>query len=412
MENQIQTFVVVSSVFLGFFILISVYLVVKLKLNDIALKKSEEKLKVFNETLQEIVTEKTKGLRRSEKEFKILYEFHKEVLENSPAGILKLNNKLQIEYCNPEMNKILNLPENETDTITGKNLEDIDIFRNTPIKSILEDLQNGREVSTELTINYSDEKVFYVILNCVPLFEEKKFAGIVLLANDVTKLKKAEQQIMASLNEKEVLLKELHHRVKNNMQIISSMLKLQLEYIEDPKALELSRSSHNRVKTMALVHEKLYKSNNLARIDFTEYVRSLTIYLLGYYRIDTKRINIKSDVQNILMDINTAIPCGLILNELFSNSLKHAFPDNRKGEISITFKSESDESILIVSDNGIGLPSELDIDNPKSLGFQLLNALVKQLHGKMNLSINEFTSFQINFKKVFLNSYSGIKHKE
>jgi PAS domain S-box-containing protein len=409
MENQIQTFVIVSSVFLGFFILVTVYLVVKLKLNDIALKKSEEKLKIFNETLQDIVTERTTKLRKSEKEYRSLYELHKDVLENSPAGILKLNKDLKIEYCNPEMNKILNISGNKSSKSIGKSLYDIGVFKDSVVDSILHDLSKGYEVSRDVTFNHPNENVKYAIINCVPVVDDKKFSGAVLLANDVTELKQAENQIMASLKEKEVLLKELHHRVKNNMQIISSMLKLQLDYITDPTALEFFRSSHNRVKTMALVHEKLYKSDNLARIDFSEYVRSLTIYLLGYYRINTNRISIKSDVKDILMDINTAIPCGLIINELFSNSLKHAFPNEKKGEIIISFTSENDENTLIISDNGIGLPDDFDLENPRSLGLQLLNALVKQLHGKIQIHTNEFTTFQITFKKVFLSTYSGIE---
>jgi PAS domain S-box-containing protein len=410
MENQIQTFVIVSSVFLGFFILITVYLVVKLKLNDIALKKSEEKLKVFNETLQDIVTERTKKLRKSEREYRLLYELHKDVLENSPAGIMKLNKDLEIEYCNPEMSKILNINGNQAHKSIGKNLDEIEVFDNVIMKSILNDLSKGYEISREVTLTHNSDNIMYVILNCVPVFEDKQFSGAVLLANDITQLKKAEQQIMASLKEKEVLLKELHHRVKNNMQIISSMLKLQLDYIKDPIALEFSRSSHNRVKTMALVHEKLYNSNNLAKIDFAEYVRSLTVYLLGYYRINTNRITIKSDIQDVLMDINMAIPCGLIINELFSNSLKHAFPDKRKGFIEITFKSNEDENILIVMDNGVGLPPDIDITNPSSLGLQLMNALVQQLHGNIEFSMNEFTKFQVSFSRVFLSTYSGIEH--
>ncbi len=410
MENQIQTFVIVSSVFLGFFILITVYLVVKLKLNDIALKKSEEKLKVFNETLQDIVTERTKKLRKSEKEYRLLYELHKDVLENSPAGILKLNKEFEIEYCNPEMNKILNLPEKKAAKSIGKDLDELDVFDSSVVQSILSDLAKGYEISRDVTLVHPNDNMIYAILNCVPVFEDKKFAGAVLLANDITQLKKTEQQLMASLKEKEVLLKELHHRVKNNMQIISSMLKLQLDYITDPVALEFSRSSHNRVKTMALVHEKLYKSNNLARIDFAEYIRSLTVYLLGYYRINTNRISIKSDIQDILMDINTAIPCGLIINELFSNAIKHAFPDKRKGNIFISFRSEDEKNILIVQDNGIGFPSDIDIENPRSLGLQLLNALVQQLHGQIEMHVNEFTQFQVSFDKVFLNTYSGIEN--
>ncbi|MCK4694692.1 MAG: hypothetical protein KAT74_02965, partial [Candidatus Cloacimonetes bacterium] len=140
MENQIQTFVIASSIFLGFFILITVYLIVKLKINDIKLKKSEEKLKTFNETLQDIVTERTKKLRESEKELRSLYELHKEVLENSPAGIIKLNKNLIIEYDNPEIDKILGLSEDISSKIQGKNIKDIPVFKDPEIETFFDDL--------------------------------------------------------------------------------------------------------------------------------------------------------------------------------------------------------------------------------------------------------------------------------
>ncbi|MBN1948869.1 MAG: PAS domain S-box protein [Candidatus Cloacimonetes bacterium] len=407
MENQIQTFVAISSLFLGFFILITIYLVVKLKLNDIKLKRSEEKLKIFNETLQDIVTERTKKLRESEKQYRSLYELHKEVLENSPAGIIKLNKDLEIEYDNPQMNKIFGFPAEIASQIQGRRITDIPIFQSPEISNFFDDLIKGYEVSRDIPFN-DEKRKFFVIMNGVPIFEDQQFSGAVLLINDVTQIKKAHEQIEASLKEKNILLKEVHHRVKNNMQIISSMLKLQLDYIKDKDALELSKNSHNRVKTMALVHEKLYQSENLAKINFADYVRSLTIYLLGYYGLNTKKINLISEIDEVLMDINMAIPCGLILNELVSNSLKHAFTEDRKGEIFISFKTKGDKNILTVSDNGIGLPDSVNLNNPGTLGLQLTKALVQQLHGTIDFHQNEKTIFQITFKNVLLSTYSGL----
>ena len=412
MENQIQTFVIASSIFLGFFILITVYLIVKLKINDIKLKKSEEKLKIFNETLQDIVTERTKKLRESEKELRSLYELHKEVLENSPAGIIKLNKNLNIEYGNPEIDKILGLSEDISSNIQGKNIKDIPVFKDPEIETFFDDLLDGYEVSREVTLSNNDYKS-YVVLNGVPIFEDDKFIGAVLLINDITELKNAEDQIRASLREKEVLLKELHHRVKNNMQIISSMLKLQLDYIKDKRALELAKNSHNRVQTMALVHDKLYHSDNLARINFNDYIKSLSVYLLGYYGINSKRVKLIIKISKTSMDINTAIPCGLIVNELLSNALKHAFPDDRKGEIAISFEVNKNKTYnLKISDNGIGFPDNINIKNANTLGLILIKALVQQLHGEVVLHKKNKTTFEITFGDVFLSTYREFPNKD
>ena len=211
--------------------------------------------------------------------------------------------------------------------------------------------------------------------------------------------KQAEEQIKASLQEKEVLLKEIHHRVKNNMQIITSLLNLQGGYIEDEKYSEMFRECQNRIRSMAIVHEKLYQSENLANIDFAEYIRSLASTLFQTYEAYGK-IALKMNVEDISLSIDSAIPCGLILNELVSNSLKHAFPEGKEGEIKITLRSADENEIeLIVSDNGVGIPEDVDIRNTESLGLQLVTTLAEnQLDGEMQLNRTEGTEFRIKFK--------------
>jgi len=210
---------------------------------------------------------------------------------------------------------------------------------------------------------------------------------------DITERKQAEEKIKASLREKEALLQEIYHRVKNNMQIISSLIKLQSEHITDEKALGTFKSTQNRVHSMALIHERLYKSKDLARVDFEEYVRGLTNQLFSTYGIDPKAIKLNVDIKDVLLDINTAIPCGLIVNELVSNSLKHAFPDSKKGEIKIAMQYLNKNEIkLIVSDNGAGLPKEVDFKRTKSLGLHLVTILAEdQLHGKIKLDRTDQT---------------------
>ena len=223
---------------------------------------------------------------------------------------------------------------------------------------------------------------------------------------DISERKKAEDQIKATLREKEVLLKEIHHRVKNNLQIICSLLYLQSKNIKDEEALELFIDSQGRVKSMALIHEKLYRSEDLANINFKEYIKSLTNYLLQTYGTSDMPIDLKINVEEISLTIETAIPCGLIINELVSNSLKYAFPEGREGEISIEFFpndgnviTEGDDHTytLKVGDNGIGFPEDLDFRNTQSLGLQLVNNLTNQLDGAIELDRNGGTLFKITF---------------
>jgi two-component sensor histidine kinase len=197
-----------------------------------------------------------------------------------------------------------------------------------------------------------------------------------------------------------VLLKEIHHRVKNNLQVISSLLNLQSRFIKDKQSLDMFKESQSRIKAMALVHEKLYKSKDLARIDFAEYLRSLTDYLLGSYRIHLKPVTLKINAEKALLDVDSAITCGLIVSELVSNSLKHAFPSTWQGEeseIRIDLFAKDRTFSLLVSDNGAGFPQDLDFRNTESLGLQLVSTLTEQLEGAIELDRAGGTAFKIVF---------------
>lgn len=217
---------------------------------------------------------------------------------------------------------------------------------------------------------------------------------------DITEPKKAEEQLNASLKEKELLLREIHHRVKNNIQVISSMLSLQSEYIKEEKYRDMFRESQNRILSMALIHEKLYQSRDFTKIDFNDYVRDLVYDLFEYYGANTGNIALNINVENVSLGIDSAIPCGLIINELVTNSLKYAFPDGRKGELKISLSATNENMVeLIISDNGIGIPEDLDFRNTQSLGLHLVTILVEnQLHGEINLDRSKGTEFRIKFK--------------
>ncbi len=199
--------------------------------------------------------------------------------------------------------------------------------------------------------------------------------------------------------EKEVLLREIHHRVKNNMQVISSLLKLQSGRIEDKRSVEMLKESQDRIRAMALVHEKLYESKDLANVDFDEYIKYLVQTLFRSYEINREKIRLKLNIERVKFNIDKAIPCGLIVNELVLNSIKHAFADGDRGEIEVSLLFINENEVeLTVSDNGVGIPEEMDLKNSGSLGLKLVNILTDQIDGKLYLDRSKGTKFQIRFK--------------
>jgi|GEM_PF-2068735 len=226
---------------------------------------------------------------------------------------------------------------------------------------------------------------------------------VVILTDDITDRKASEDKILTALKEKEVLLREVHHRVKNNLQVISSLLSLQSGYISDEKSLSLFKECQTRVRSMALIHERLYQSKSLSNLNFLAYVRNLVEDLFHSYGIDRDKISCRMDIDESPMKIDTAIPCGLIVNELVSNSLKYGFPSyhliGRQGQIEITLSRKDDGSVVLgVSDNGVGLPQGFDIEKVASLGLQLVTTLVQQLDGRLEIKGGNGAYFGITFK--------------
>lgn len=219
-----------------------------------------------------------------------------------------------------------------------------------------------------------------------------------VLQAEILERKRAEDQIKSSLKEKEMLLQEIHHRVKNNLQVISSLLYLQVGYVEDPAIREIFQESQNRVRSMALVHEKLYRSHDLARIDLADYIRNLATFLFRSYSATAGRVTLDIQTDDVFLGINAAVPCGLILNELISNALKHAFPDSRSGLIQVELRTGDNQKLtLSVRDTGIGFPANFDFKNTTSLGMQLVDTLVQQLDGTLEILSTKGTEFKITF---------------
>lgn len=232
----------------------------------------------------------------------------------------------------------------------------------------------------------------------IPDTSKSTLETIASLVGNAIKRLRAEEQIKASLQEKEVLLQEIHHRVKNNMQIISSLLSLQSQKITDKELIQLFKDSQNRVRSMALVHEMLYKSEDLARIDFSKYISNLTTELFRSFKSNPEKIKLIIDTANIYLNVNIAIPCAMIISELVSNSLKYAFNPVSDGTIQIKFHMREENAYsLIVSDNGVGISDELDHRESETLGLHLVKTLTKQLDGNIELDRNGGTKFTITF---------------
>jgi len=247
-----------------------------------------------------------------------------------------------------------------------------------------------------------DGQEFPVSLTISPIKDATgKIIGASKSVRDISDKKRAEEQIQASLREKEVLLREIHHRVKNNLQVIYSLLRLQSKLVTDPKASALFKDSQARVKAMALVHETLWQSKNLSRIDMSEYSRTLTRRLFESYGISSDTLGLNLNIAPVSFSMETAVSCGQLINELVSNCLKHAFPNGRTGDVTVELLSNGNDTYLLtVSDNGVGLPPDFEVGKAESLGWQLVPMLVEQLNGTFELQERAGTTVRLTFSEI------------
>jgi PAS domain S-box-containing protein len=265
-------------------------------------------------------------------------------------------------------------------------------------------LETGQAVYVVVPkVGTGGEVAGWMDLYSFPLIDQRtgQMRGVIEYARDITERKNAEDRLQASLREKEVLLREIHHRVKNNMQIISSLLNLQSRHIQDPAVLEVFKESQRRIRSMALIHERLYQSADLSRIEFSQYLDNLTHRLFHSYQVDPDRIRLNLLTEEVFLNVNTAIPCGLIVNELVSNALKHAFPDGRRGQVAVELhRSQGGEFLLRIKDDGVGFPTTLDFRRTETLGMQIVVTLVDQIDGAIEMDVSAGTDFQIRFNEI------------
>jgi PAS domain S-box-containing protein len=266
---------------------------------------------------------------------------------------------------------------------------------------VLERLRRGERVEPyESVRRRKDGSLIDVALTMSPIKDRR---GTVIAASkivrDITERKRADEALQASLQEKETLLREIHHRVKNNLEVVSSLFYLESTYAKDDHTLRLLQEAQHRVRSMALVHESLYQSGNLAAVNFGEYARAMLEYFFHNYGLLPGRINLRTNIEEVLLNVEMAIPCGLILNELISNSLKHAFPEDRVGEVYLGLhREEGGRCVLSVADNGVGIPTDLDIPKARSLGLRLIRSLTGQLGGQFEIwRTNPGTKAELSF---------------
>jgi PAS domain S-box-containing protein len=329
-------------------------------------------------------------------------EKHYKLLADNVTDVISISNLEGItRYISPSCKTLTGYPAEE---LVGKEIcdfihpEDLDSVRRT-LSSIKDQPFSGK---AEFRLLCKDRNYIWVetagktILN----HETGKIDEIITITRDISERKKAEEKLKKSLDEKEMLLKEIHHRIKNNLTVISSLLGLQSNYVKDGEDREMFQESQNRARAMALIHERLYQSEDLKNINFGNYIQKLAKELLYNYSTEGK-IKLVIELDQILIDVNTAIPLGLILNELVSNAIKHAFPDGRTGTIRITLeKYQDDYLILEVSDNGIGFSKDLNIDNIESFGLIIVNTLVNQLDATLEITSHSGTVFRVMFREL------------
>ncbi len=258
----------------------------------------------------------------------------------------------------------------------------------------------GKNQQFEGAVNSIDGRKVWMEVFLNPIYSENnEIKEISCLSHDITEKKRIQEQMRETINEKEILLQEVHHRVKNNLQVISSILNLQSSYVKDENSLSILRESQNRIKSMSFIHESLYQTKDFAHIEFREYLLSLSKNLIHSYSLSTNKITLNTNLSETFLSLDQAIPCGLIVNELVSNSLKYAFQNDKSGEIFITLEENKNIITLVIGDDGIGLPPGFDYENSESLGLQLVYTLVDQLDATIRVETTNGTKYLITFEK-------------
>jgi two-component system sensor kinase len=320
------------------------------------------------------------------------------IIRWSPDGDVLFLNRYGLDFFGYQEEEIL--CRNIMDTIvphiesTGRDLQAMiqDLCRN-PENYLANENENIRKDGERVWVSWTNRPI---------LDENGRLQEILSIGSDITKRKEAEEKLRASLAEKEILLKEVHHRVKNNLQVISGLLNLNALKMEDETVRSVFSDSQNRILSMALIHQELYQSQDLARVDFGAYVRNLSRHLLSSHGDQEGKVSLRVDADAALMVVDTAIPGGLILNELLTNALSHAFPDGKGGNIVVRFRHVDEGRFkLEVSDDGVGLPEGIDITRTDTMGMRLVALLAEPLGAELEVKSEGGTHVSLTFNEYF-----------
>lgn len=336
-------------------------------------------------------------------ERKRLEERFRRVVEAAPNAMVMVNARGRIEMVNAQAEKLFDYDRTE---MLGRTVEILvpESFRHghPEMRAMYFSDPQSRPMGAgrDLFGRRKNGSEFPVEIGLNPIETED---GVMVLSSivDISDRKQKEGRIQAALKEKDLLLGEIHHRVKNNLQIVHSLLNLQSSLIGDTAVKSMLMDSQNRIQSMALIHQTLYQSNDFARVDFGGFLEALVPTLLASYGVNTEDIRLVIDAGEVFLPINSAIPCGLLINELITNAIKHAFPNGRQGEIAVNLtRQENQRILLLVSDTGVGIPAELDIEQVETLGLRLVTLLSRQLDGVLTIQRKQPTRFSLEFPLV------------
>ncbi len=354
------------------------------------------RLRIVHKKLSERVHERTKLLQQKTEELERLSV----VAEGTDNAIMMFDSNLNLEWINNGFTLMTGYDKEGIVETFSDSIHDL-CFNNEISDLIDEHVAQMKSLIFEGSLLRKNGTPIFTSSTLTPIADKAgNLSSIVIISSDITERKKMEEDIKNSLNEKQKLLREIHHRVKNNLQIIISLLNLQSSYVVDKEAIKALKEGQDRVKTLALIHEKVYQSDELSDIEFASYVKKLIDHLFLSYGVDGNLVKVNISATDAIINIDTAVPCGLIITELVTNSIKYAFQDNHPGELNVIFKPlDEDNYLLSVQDNGKGLPLDFDIYESDSLGMQLLIALVDQIEGKIEVIKESGLFIKIVFPK-------------
>lgn len=339
----------------------------------------------------------TTELKNISDKHKIQKAYFENLFQQSPDAIAILDNNDKIVNVNDAFTELFGYSLQEC---KGKPINSLIVPDNLKKEGLEATMTvaGGQHISIETVRKTKSGKVIDVSIIGKPILMENNQLAVYGIYRDITQRKKTEKKIAKELKEKEVLLKEIHHRVKNNMQIISSLLNMQIRYVQNEADKEIFRESQNRIKSMALIHERLYKSDDLTHISFEEYAKKIISYLLASYESGSRHIQFTFNIDDVAIPINHAIPLGLIVNEIISNSLKHAFNNTDKPKISISLQKTEIMFKMTISDNGSGIDVSQQQPDSKTMGIHLIKTLTAQLHGSVHISSDKGLQYTISWQ--------------